>query len=231
MNEEVRTPEELLSIMNAAAIGDLCFEHMLGFIRTGMTELEVAGEIDRTLTGLGSEGLAFPTICVSGQRSELPHGEPTGKVIEEGDFVTMDFGAMSGGMCSDMTRTVAMGRVTAFQEWVYRVVLEAQAAALAFSRAGVRCAQVDRAARDVIDKAGFGEWFCHGTGHGVGREVHQAPKMNSESEETLMEDMVVTFEPGVYLPGKFGVRIEDLAIVKKFGIINVVKSRKELIIL
>jgi len=231
MSNMVKTRGELLSIMKAASMGDLCFYHMLGFLKTGMTEIEAAAEADRVLFELGAEKLAFPTICVSGERGCLPHGEPSEKVIGEGDFVTLDFGAVADGYCADMTRTVAMGRVTDLQRRVYQIVLTAQQAAIDVCKAGSRCFDVDKAARDVIKAEGFGDAFIHGTGHGVGTEVHEDPKMNKESEEILEENMAVTIEPGIYITGKFGVRIEDLAIVTKFGIINTVKSTKELIIL
>lgn len=231
MDLKGKKPEELLKIIKASAIGDLCFEHMLGFLREGMTELCAAEEIDKTLQKLGGKGLSFPTICVSGVRTNLPHGEPTDKVIERGDFVTMDFGTMVDGYCGDMTRTVAMGEVTEEQRKVYEIVLCAQESALDAVRAGVLCADVDKVARDIIAEEGYGEFFIHGTGHGVGTLVHEAPTLNSKSEEILREDMAVTVEPGIYIPGKFGVRIEDLAIVTKFGIISTVKSSKELILL
>jgi Xaa-Pro aminopeptidase len=226
-----KKPEELLKIMKASAIGDLCFAHMLGYLKVGMTEIQVAKEIEATLEKLGGKGLSFPTICVSGERTNLPHGEPTDKVIERGDFVTMDFGTMVDGYCGDMTRTVAMGEVSDEQKKVYEIVLHAQESALEAVRAGVPCVAVDKVARDIIKDAGYGEYFVHGTGHGVGTLVHEAPTLNSKSEEILAEDMAVTVEPGIYIPGKFGVRIEDLAIVTKFGIISTVKSPKELIIL
>jgi Xaa-Pro aminopeptidase len=200
VNNMVKTPEQILSIMKAAAIGDMCFSHMLGFLKTGMTEIEAAAEIERVLFSLGAEKLAFPVICVSGERTNQPHGEPTDKVIGEGDFVTLDFGAVIEGYCADMTRTVAMGRVNDFQKKVYNIVFDAQLAALAACKAGVRCFDVDKVARDIIEAAGFGEAFVHGTGHGVGTEVHEAPKLNRESEETLEENMPVTIEPGIY-PG------------------------------
>jgi len=231
MNGMVKTPAQLMSIIKAAAMGDICFSHMLGYLKPGITEMEAAAEIERSLLSLGAEKLAFPTICVSGMRSNLPHGEPSGKVIESGDFVTLDFGAVVDGYCSDMTRTVAIGHASDFQREIYGIVLKAQLAAIEACRAGARCYDVDKAARDIIGAAGFGDEFCHGTGHGVGVEVHEAPYLKSDSGDVLEEDMAVTIEPGIYLPGKFGVRIEDLAIVTKFGIINVVKSSKELIIL
>jgi len=227
----VKTPEQLLSIMKAAAIGDMCFSHMLEFLKVGMTEIQAAAEVERVLYSLGTEYLAFPIICVSGVRTNLPHGEPTEKIIESGDFVTLDFGAVIDGYCADMTRTVCMGHVSDFQMEIYRIVLDAQLAALAACKAGVRCFDVDKAARDIIEAAGYGEEFVHGTGHGIGCEVHEMPRVSKQSEETLQENMPITIEPGIYIPDKFGVRIEDLAIVTNFGIINAVKSTKELIIL
>ncbi len=227
----VKTPEQLLSIMKAEAMGDLCFSHILDFMKVGMTELEVAEEIERFLLSLGAEGLSFPTICVSGSRTEFPHGEPSDKAIADGDLVTIDMGAIVDGYCGDMTRTVAMGHVTEEQRAVYDIVLCAQRAGLAAVKAGVRCFDVDKTCRDIISDAGYGEHYVHGTGHGVGREVHESPTLNAKSSETLEESMPITIEPGIYLPGRFGVRIEDLAIVTDFGIINATKSKKELIIL
>jgi len=231
MSKPVKTRKQLAAIRKAAETGDICFDRICKFIKPGMTEIEVADEIGRILKSLGAEKLAFPTICVSGERSNLPHGEPTDKIIETGDLVTLDFGAVVDGFCADMTRTVAIGHVSDLQKKVYDIVLEAQLAALDACKAGVRCADVDKVARDIIEAAGFLEEFCHGTGHGVGTDVHEAPYLKKESEDVLLENMVITVEPGIYIPGKFGVRIEDLAIVTKFGIINTVKSTKELIIL
>jgi Xaa-Pro aminopeptidase len=227
----VKTDKEIQSISKAAALGDLCFSHILGFIKSGMSEKQVAAEIERFLYANGAEGLAFDTISVSGPRSCLPHGEPTDKLIEEGEFLTMDFGAVVDGYCGDMTRTVAIGHATPEMKKVYATVLEAQLAAIDFIKAGVRCFDADKVARDIITNAGYGDYYPHGLGHGVGTLVHEAPTLNSRSEEILEANMVVTIEPGIYIPEKFGVRIEDLAIVTEFGIINKVKSQKELIIL
>lgn len=226
-----RKADELLRIMKASAMGDTCFEHILGFIREGMTELEIADEIEKTLVKLGSGKLAFPTICVSGVNTTKPHGEPSEKRIEAGDFLTLDFGATVDGYCGDMTRTIAVGHVSDKQREVYSLVLNAQEAALLSCRAGMRCFDVDKVARDMIAEAGYGEYFVHGTGHAVGTEVHEEPYLNTRSEAVLEVDMPVTIEPGIYIPEEFGVRIEDLAIIKEFGIINTVKSPKKLIIL
>ena len=145
-----KEPEELLKIIKASAIGDLCFGHILGYLKVGMTEMQVAKEIEMTLKKLGGKGLSFPVICVSGERTNLPHGEPTDKVIEPGDFVTMDFGTVIDGYCGDMTRTVAMGEVSDEQRKVYEIVLHAQESALEAVRAGVPCVSVDKVARDIV---------------------------------------------------------------------------------
>lgn len=229
--EMVKTPDELLKIMKAEAMGDMCFSHILEYIRPGMTELEVADEIERTLRSYGAEGLSFPTICVSGVNTTQPHGEPTDKVIENGDFVTMDFGAIVDGYCGDMTRTIGIGQLSEEQRHVYDVVLRSQLAGLAACKAGVRCRDVDAVSRNIITDAGYGDYYIHGTGHGVGREVHEAPVLNAKSDDVLEEFMPVTVEPGIYIPDKFGVRIEDLAIITEFGIINIVQSPKNLIII
>ena len=231
MSNMIKTPDEILRIMKAAAMGDICFSHILEYIRPGMTELQVSDEIERTLMSLGAEGLSFPTICVSGVNTTQPHGEPTDKVIEDGDFVTMDFGAVVEGYCGDMTRTIAVCHVSEKQREVYDVVLRSQLAGLDACRAGVRCRDIDAISRNIIEDAGYGEFYIHGTGHGVGTEVHEAPTLNSRSDEILAEFMPVTVEPGIYIPNEFGVRIEDLAIITEFGIINTVKSEKELIII
>ena len=231
MSNMIKTPDEILRIMKAGAMGDICFSHILEYIRPGMTELQVSDEIERTLMSLGAEGLSFPTICVSGVNTTQPHGEPTDKVIEDGDFVTMDFGAVVEGYCGDMTRTIAVGHVSEKQREVYDVVLRSQLAGLDACRAGVRCRDIDAVSRNIIEDAGYGEFYIHGTGHGVGTEVHEAPTLNSRSDEILAEFMPVTVEPGIYIPNEFGVRIEDLAIITEFGIINTVKSEKELIII
>jgi Xaa-Pro aminopeptidase len=223
--------EKLIYIAKAAALGDRCFDYILGEIRPGMTEQAVADSIDAFLLSHGGEALAFPTICVSGARGSLPHGEPSDKVIETGDFLTMDFGATVGGFCGDMTRTVAIGRVTEEQRRVYETVLAAQEAAIRAISAGARCVDADKAARDVITDAGYGEYYIHGTGHGVGREVHEPPTLNAKREEILEAGMAVTAEPGIYIDGSMGVRIEDLLIVTDTGIINLIGSEKKLLIL
>ncbi|MDR2156358.1 MAG: aminopeptidase P family protein [Clostridiales Family XIII bacterium] len=223
--------ERLLCIAKAAALGDRCFDYILGEIRPGVTERTVADKIDAFLRAHGGEALAFPTICVSGPRGCLPHGEPSDRRIERGEFLTMDFGAVIGGFCGDMTRTVAVGAVSGEQRRVYDAVLTAQRTAIRAIRAGTRCSDADKAARAVIEEAGYGAYFVHGTGHGVGAEVHEPPTLNAKSEETLEAGFAVTVEPGVYIEDKMGVRIEDLLIVTDTGIINLTSAEKDLIVL
>ncbi|MDR2088545.1 MAG: aminopeptidase P family protein [Clostridiales Family XIII bacterium] len=227
----IKSAKALLSIAKAEALGDACFRHILTRIRPGVTERAIAAEIETFLTDNGSQGLAFPIICVSGAGTTDPHGVPSDKPIERGDFVVLDFGARINGYCGDMTRTVAVGRVSSIQKNVYDIVLRAQEASIAALRAGARCELVDRAAREIIEEAGHGPHYVHGTGHGVGRKVHESPRLNAKSKHVLAEDMPVTVEPGIYIPGKFGVRIEDLLIVTKFGAVNLTQSEKGLIVL
>ncbi|MDD3349480.1 MAG: aminopeptidase P family protein [Eubacteriales bacterium] len=225
----VKDEEELLAIQKAEALGDRCFSNLLEFVKPGMSEREAAREIEGFFIKNGAERLSFSTICASGKRSSLPHGEPTEKCFEKGDLITFDFGCVVDGYCSDMTRTIALGKASAEQKEIYNIVLAAQMAGCSAVKAGVSCSEVDRIARQMISDAGYGAQFGHGTGHGVGLEIHEAPTLNPGSEQILQEGMVVSIEPGIYLPKKFGVRIEDLAIVTVSGIINTTKSMKELI--
>jgi Xaa-Pro aminopeptidase len=227
----IKDAAEIEAIKKAQNIADKGFLHMINYLKPGIREREAALELEIFLRKEGALALSFDTILISGTRTSLPHGTPTDKYLEEGDFVTMDFGCVVGGYCSDMTRTVALGKVSHEQREVNEIVLEAQRAGCSAIKAGVSCKDADKACRDIISQKGYGEFFGHGTGHGVGMEVHEKPTLNSRSAETLKENMVVTIEPGIYLPQKFGVRIEDLAIVTASGIINLVESEKELIII
>ena len=179
---------------------------------------------------LGSQGVSFDFIVVSGKNSSLPHGVPSEKIIQKGEFVTMDFGCIYRGYCSDMTRTVAVGFVTEEMEKVYKTVLQAQLAGLAATRAGVRGREIDAAARQVIADAGYGEFFGHGYGHSLGLEVHEAPNCSPSGDTVMEAGMVASAEPGIYLPGKFGVRIEDVVIFTPEGYENITGSPKNLII-
>ena len=227
----VKTPAELDKIGQAQTLTEYGFDHILSFIRAGRTEREVALELEFVIRKQGAESVAFDFIVVSGVNSSLPHGVPGDKVIERGDFVTMDFGAVVDGWHSDMTRTVAVGTCSAEQRSVYDTVLLAQKAALAALRAGLSCVAGDAVARNIITAAGYGDYFGHGTGHGVGIEIHEMPRLSSSAGDAVLRvGSVVTVEPGIYLPGKFGVRIEDMASITENSCDNLTKSPKELII-
>ena len=226
----VKEEWELDLMRKAQAIADKAFSEVLGRIQPGMTELELQAELIYCMYKNGAHGLSFDPIVVSGPNTSLPHGVAGERVIQKGDFVTMDFGVLYYGYCSDMTRTVAIGYVTEEMEKIYNTVLEAQLAGIAISKAGVPGKDVDAAARKVITDAGYGEYFGHGYGHSLGLEIHEGPNPNARNEEGIPAGAVCSAEPGIYLPGKFGVRIEDVTIVTEDGVINITKSPKNLII-
>ena len=221
---------ELELMRKAQAITDKAFSEVVTRIKPGMTELELQAELIYCLYKNGGMGLSFDPIVVSGPNTSLPHGVAGERVIQEGDFVTMDFGAQYMGYCSDMTRTVAVGFATEEMEKVYNTVLQAQLAGLAISKAGVPGCEVDGAARKVITDAGYGEYFGHGYGHSLGLEVHESPSPNGRNTEGMPAGAVASAEPGIYLPGKFGVRIEDTCVFLEDGIENLTKSPKNLMI-
>ncbi|MBM7867910.1 M24 family metallopeptidase [Heliobacterium gestii] len=228
----VKDQAEQAAITGAAALADRGFQHILGWMKPGMTERDVALELEFFLRREGAQAVSFEFIVASGQRSALPHGVASDKVIEAGDLLTLDFGCILDGYCSDMTRTVVFGRPTAEQRKVYDTVLEAQERALAAIAPGKSGRAIDRIARDVIEQAGYGERFGHGLGHGVGLVVHENPRLSTLSEDILEPGHVVTVEPGIYIPGWGGVRIEDLVIVTADGNRNLTSSpKKELLIL
>lgn len=227
----VKGEKEIEKIRKAQKIAESALEHILSFIKVGVTEKEIALELDYYMLGHGADGISFETIAVSGANSSKPHGVPTNKKIEHGDFVTMDFGAVVDGYHSDMTRTVAVGEVSEEQRMVYNTVLQAQLAALDVLKSGLPCADADAAARTVITEAGYGEFFRHSTGHGVGIEIHEKPNLSPKSKAVLKTGNVVTVEPGIYIPSRFGVRIEDMAFITENGFINLTTAPKELIIL
>lgn len=227
----VKDKEELSNIARAEKIGDEAFSYILGVIRPGLTEKEIALRLELKMRELGAEGLSFETICVSGARTSMPHGRPSDKKIENGDFVTLDFGCTFNGYCSDMTRTVGVGSVSDEQKKIYDIVLRAQTTACEGIHAGMTGRQADALARDIIAAEGYAECFGHGMGHGVGLEIHESPTANPSSLDIFRSGMLITIEPGIYLPEKFGVRIEDLSIVRDSDIIILSESRKELIIL
>lgn len=227
----VKDEIELENLKIAERIGDEAFSYILNEIRPGISEKQIALMLELKMRALGAEALSFDVICVSGARTSLPHGRPSDKHIEKGDFVTMDFGCKYNGYCSDMTRTVAVDHVSGEQRELYELVLEAQLAACRGAHAGMRASEVDALARNIIEAAGYGKFFGHGLGHGTGLEIHEAPTANPRSEELLKTGMMLTIEPGIYIPEKFGVRIEDLSIVDDSDIIILSESEKDLIIL
>ncbi|MGN0583826.1 MAG: aminopeptidase P family protein [Ruminococcus sp.] len=228
----VKESSEIEKIRSAQRIAEEAFSHILGFIREGVTEREIQLELDFTMKRLGAEELSFPTIALTGTSTSMPHGVPSAdRKVKKGDFVLMDFGAVVEGYHSDMTRTVAVGKPSDEMKCVYNVVLEAQEKALAAVRAGITGQQLDAIAREHIAKAGYGECFGHSLGHGVGMEIHEYPNASPISTPVLRSGNVVTVEPGIYLPGKFGVRIEDFVLVTDNGCENLTLAPKNMIIL
>ncbi|MCR4614686.1 MAG: aminopeptidase P family protein [Clostridiales bacterium] len=227
----VKDENEVKCIAKAQEIAEKAFDIILNYISVGRTERDIAIELDHTMLKNGAEDISFKTIVVSGVNSSMPHGVPSDKKIESGDFITMDFGAVYNGYHSDMTRTVAVGSVSDRQKTVYDTVLTAQKKAISVLKEGLACAEADKAARDIIDAAGFKENFGHGTGHGVGIEIHEKPSLSPKSKETLYVGNVVTVEPGIYIPGEFGVRIEDMLLITPDGYKNFTSCNKEIIIL
>ncbi len=216
---------------DAQRMTDEVFAHICRFIRPGMTELDIAQEIGRALVERGSESRHFNFIVASGPNSSLPHGFATHRVVEAGDFIIMDFGAVVHGRLADMTRTVALGRASREQRAVYGTVLEAQRRAMDSIRPGVRCRDVDAMARSYIYGQGYEGCFSHGLGHAVGVQVHENPRFNETCDSLLEPGRVMTVEPGIYLSGRFGVRIEDMVWITPEGFENLTKSPKELLIL
>ena len=226
----VKEEYELERMRKAQDITDKAFAEVLSRIEVGMTEKQLCAELIYCLLKNGADGLAFDPIVVSGPNTSLPHGVPGDRKIQEGDFITMDFGALYAGYCADMTRTVAVGYVTDEMEKVYKIVLQAQLAGLAASKAGTIGKDIDGAARKVITDAGYGPYFGHGYGHGVGLEIHESPSPAGRNENPMPAGAVCSAEPGIYLPGKFGVRIEDVVIFREDGHENITASPKNLII-
>lgn len=227
---QVKEAEEIACIRNACEIGDAAFLDILKFIRPGISEREVAARLEGTMRGLGSERPAFTTIVASGARGSLPHGIATEKLIVSGEFVTMDYGAVYEGYHSDMTRTVCVGRASDAQRALYKIVLDAQELGVSLVKPGASGKDVDAEVRQRISDAGYGENFGHGLGHSVGLEVHEEPRLSKKSDcEHLLPGMLVTVEPGVYLPGRGGLRIEDTVLVMDTGGEPLTASSKKLI--
>ena len=227
----VKDAEEIESMIAAQRIAEKALADILHEIRPGVTEKEIAALLQYRMLHYGAENMSFDPIAVSGPNGSMPHGVPSEKPLAAGEFLTMDFGCIKNGYCSDMTRTVAVGHVTEEMERVYETVLSAQLAGIAAARAGVTGAAVDGAARKVIDDAGYGEYFTHSFGHGVGVEIHELPYVGPGAEAPLPAGAVTSAEPGIYLPGKFGVRIEDVIILREDGCENITLAPKKLLVL
>ncbi len=227
----VKDQAELECMIQAQRIAEKALADILGEIRPGVTEKEIAALLLYKMLHYGAEDKSFDPIVVSGANGSLPHGVPSEKPIQAGEFVTMDFGCKFGGYCSDMTRTVAVGHVTEEMETVYNTVLKAQLAGIAAAKAGVTGAAVDGAARRVIADAGYGPYFGHSFGHSVGVEIHENPNATPSNSKPLPAGVVISAEPGIYLPGKLGVRIEDVIVITEQGCQNITLASKELLIL
>lgn len=227
----VKTEEEISRIRHAQSIAEQAFDDVLPLIHPGMSERELAAELTYRMLLHGAEGNSFDPIAITGSHTSMPHGVPDDRTISPGDFVTMDFGCIKDGFCSDMTRTVAVGYATDEMRMVYDTVLNAQLAGIQAACAGVTGASIHKAASDVIDRAGYAGCFGHSFGHGVGLEIHEAPTVGPNSSEPLPAGAVVSAEPGIYIPGKFGVRIEDMIVLTEHGNRNLTNCEKKLIVL
>lgn len=225
---QTKDADEISRIEAAQALTDTAFAHIVTFVRPGMTEWEVALELEMYMRREGSEGVAFPPIVASGPNSARPHAKVTHRAFEPGDFVKMDFGARIDGYCADMTRTVVIGSASERQREMYETVLEANLAAIAAVRSGLAGSAIDAVARDVITAHGFGDKFTHGLGHGVGMRVHELPSVSARSKKSITTGSVITIEPGIYEPGFGGVRIEDLVVVEEGHARVLTTSPKEL---
>ena len=225
----VKDAEEVESLKTAIEITDIVFDEIIPIIKEGITENEIAAQISYKFKQNGAEGDSYDPIVASGWRSALPHATPTSKILEKGDFVVMDFGALYNGYHADMTRTIVIGSPTEKHKEIYNIVLESQLAGIEIAKAGVSGADVDNACRTIINNAGYKEYFNHSTGHGIGLEVHTHPRISSVNKEPLLENYVVTIEPGIYLPKWGGVRIEDDCWITNKKCIPLNRSSKELI--
>lgn len=226
-----KSEEEQKCMREAQAIAEKALEDVLGIIKPGISERDIAAEITYRLLKHGGEGNSFDPIAVTGLNSSMPHGVPGDTLVKYGDFVTMDFGCIKNGYCSDMTRTVAVGYATDEMKTVYSTVLSAQRAGINMARAGIPGRDIDLAARSVIESAGYGEYFGHSFGHSLGLDIHESPSASPACETIMPVGAVISAEPGIYIPNKFGVRIEDVLILREDGCENITKAPKDLIII
>lgn len=225
----IKTDEEIACITKAQRIAEAAFTKLLSSMRVGQTEKQIAAALEYFMLEFGSDGVSFETIAASGVNSACPHAVPTDKPVQEGDFLTLDFGATCKGYHSDMTRTVVFGKPTDEMKNIYNAVWGANSDAIKAIKAGISGKLVDSVARSTLDSWGYEEYFTHGLGHGVGLEIHEAPNINRRSGTTLKEGMIVTIEPGIYIPGRYGVRIEDMGVVTADGCKIITETPKTLI--
>ena len=228
---QVKDADELAAMKEAQRITDEALLEILNFLRPGLTESEVAARLTYIMARKGAERNSFEPIVACGANGSKPHAVPGPAVIEKGQFVTMDFGCVVGGYCSDMTRTVAIGQPTEEMELVYNTVLKAQLAGIAVARAGVTGKEVHQAGAKVIADAGYGDYFGHGFGHSLGIEIHEDPGFHNRNDKPIPAGALLSAEPGIYLPGRFGVRIEDVIMLTEEGCVDITRSPKQLIIL
>lgn len=227
----VKSSDEIEKLKAAQNIAEKAYLEVLNIVKPGITERQIALELEYLMKKNGAEKIAFDLITVTGKKTSLPHGVPGDVEVKDGDFVTFDIGAVYEGYHSDMTRTVAVGNVSDEQREIYNIVLKAHLAGLEAVKAGVSGFDVDKVCRDIIKDAGYGDFFGHGTGHGVGLEIHEEPRVSPKGSTILKPGMIITVEPGIYLPDKFGVRIEDTVLVTEDGYETFAHIPKELIIL
>lgn len=228
---QIKSPSEIATIKKACAISDQAFNDLLKFVEPGKTEIEIANFLDFKMRDLGASGISFDTIVASGKRSALPHGRATYKPIDFGDTVTVDFGCYYDHYASDMTRTFFVGEASPQMQEIYQIVQKAQQAVTDVSAPGLTFGDYDRAARDIIETAGYGQAFSHGIGHGLGLDVHEIPYFPKTSQERLVENLIITNEPGIYVENLGGVRIEDDLLITSQGVEVLTKAPRELIIL
>ncbi len=227
----VKSENEISLMKESASVAEKAYLETLNFISAGKTEKEIASYLNYQMALNGAEKNSFDTICVSGKNGSLPHGVPSDKKVREGEFITLDFGAVKNGYCSDMTRTVAVGYITEEMEYVFDLVLRAQDDAEKALHAGMTGAEADEVARKIISEVGYGQYFVHSLGHGIGIEVHEYPNLSPSNKEPLKVNQIVSVEPGIYIPEKFGVRIENTVVIEEDRAISLQKTDKELIIL
>ncbi len=227
----IKSQDEIEKIRKAQQVSEKAYLELLNYIKVGISEKEIAKRLDILMREFGSECESFTTIALAGKNTSLPHGHPSDNTVKEGDFILLDFGSVYDGYHSDMTRTFAIGHVTESQAKVYETVLKAQTLAIDSIKAGESCAQIDKIARDFIYEQGYKGMFGHGLGHSVGLEIHESPSFSPNCEKLAQSNMVITVEPGIYIPGQFGVRIEDMVAVTDNGYDNLTSAQKNLLII